>query len=375
MHFYHWIIIGLLMGETLLGAVMTRIKDVTHVRGISDYGVSGIGLVVGLAGDGDRSQIYTLQAFSNLLKRNNILVPPDSIQSKNVAIVEVQALISSSEKVGSMVDVTISSMGDAKSLRGGTLLRTLLYGPDQITAYATVQGPISVGGFSAGSSGAGGASITKNHPLVGQIIKGARVVTDVPEQTVVKQSPEGAYFELELAQPDYANAFRIANAINEENEGNPASPENARYVRVNIPNKNMSNFVGYLAQIEPLTFTPDLRARVLISEKTGIILATSAVKISSCAIAVGEVTISIANQQNVAMPGPLAPDAAAPVVTNATDATVDTKDTGLVAMDDMPTIQEVAQSLNSLGIDSPAIISIFQAMEKIGALQAEIVYQ
>ncbi len=375
MHFYHWIIIGLLMGETLLGAVTTRIKDVTHVRGISDYGVSGIGLVVGLAGDGDRSQIYTLQAFSNLLKRNNILVPPDSIQSKNVAIVEVQALISSSEKVGSMVDVTISSMGDAKSLRGGTLLRTLLYGPDQITAYATVQGPISVGGFSAGSSGAGGASITKNHPLVGQIIKGARVVTEVPEQTVVKQSPEGAYFELELAQPDYANAFRIANAINAEYEDNPASPENARYVRVNIPNKNMSNFVGYLAQIEPLTFTPDLRARVLISEKTGIILATSAVKISSCAIAVGEVTISIANQQNVAMPGALAPAGAEAVVTNATDATVDTKDTGLVPMDDMPTIQEVAQSLNSLGIDSPAIISIFQAMEKIGALQAEIVYQ
>ena len=363
------------MGETLLGAVTTRIKDVTHVRGISDYGVSGIGLVVGLAGDGDRSQIYTLQAFSNLLKRNNILVPPDSIQSKNVAIVEVQALISSSEKVGSMVDVTISSMGDAKSLRGGTLLRTLLYGPDQITAYATVQGPISVGGFSAGSSGAGGASITKNHPLVGQIIKGARVVTEVPEQTVVKQSPEGAYFELELAQPDYANAFRIANAINAEYEDNPASPENARYVRVNIPNKNMSNFVGYLAQIEPLTFTPDLRARVLISEKTGIILATSAVKISSCAIAVGEVTISIANQQNVAMPGALAPAGADAVVTNATDATVDTQDTGLVPMDDMPTIQEVAQSLNSLGIDSPAIISIFQAMEKIGALQAEIVYQ
>ncbi|MDG1891487.1 MAG: flagellar basal body P-ring protein FlgI [Verrucomicrobiota bacterium] len=375
MHFYHWIIIGLLMGETLLGGVTTRIKDVTHVRGISDYGVSGIGLVVGLAGDGDRSQTYTLQAFSNLLKRNNILVPPDSIQSKNVAIVEVQALISSSEKVGSMVDVTISSMGDAKSLRGGTLLRTLLYGPDQITAYATVQGPISVGGFSAGSSGAGGASITKNHPLVGQIIKGARVVTEVPEQTVVKQSPEGAYFELELAQPDYANAFRIASAINAEYEENPASPENARYVRVSIPNKNMSNFVGYLAQIEPLTFTPDLRARVLISEKTGIILATSAVKISSCAIAVGEVTISIANQQNVAMPGALAPAAAEAVVTNATDATVDTKDTGLVPMDDMPTIQEVAQSLNSLGIDSPAIISIFQAMEKIGALQAEIVYQ
>jgi flagellar P-ring protein precursor FlgI len=139
------------MGEASLEAVTTRIKDVTKIRGSSEYGVSGIGLVVGLAGDGDRNLAPTMQAFSNLLQRNNIVIAPEAIQSKNVAIVAVQAKISSRDKEGSMVDVIVSSMGDAKSLSGGTLMRTLLFGPDQTIAFATVQGTISVGGFNAGS--------------------------------------------------------------------------------------------------------------------------------------------------------------------------------------------------------------------------------
>ncbi len=368
-----YLIICLWMGEASLEAVTTRIKDVTKIRGSSEYGVSGIGLIVGLAGDGDRNLAPTMQAFANLLQRNNIVIPPEAIQSKNVAIVAVQAKISSRAKLGSMVDVIVSSMGDAKSLSGGTLMRTLLYGPDQTVAFATVQGPISVGGFNAGSDGAGGASIRKNHPLVGQIIKGARVITPVPESQVIKESPRGRYFELELNQPDFTTAARIAEAINEKFP-DVSSAEDERYIRVGIPEGLENRFVDYFSRIEPIEFTPDIKARVLINEKTGTILATAPVKISSCAISHGSLTISIANPLNVSQPPPLAQNAQT-VVTPATDVNVDTNDTALIPLPEMPTIQEVSTSLNALGVSTRDIISIFQAMEKLGALKAEIIYQ
>ncbi|MDA7665456.1 flagellar basal body P-ring protein FlgI [Verrucomicrobia bacterium] len=369
-----YLIICLWMGEASLEAVTTRIKDVTKIRGSSEYGVSGIGLVVGLAGDGDRNLAPTMQAFSNLLQRNNIVIAPEAIQSKNVAIVAVQAKISSRDKEGSMVDVIVSSMGDAKSLSGGTLMRTLLFGPDQTIAFATVQGTISVGGFNAGSGGAGGASIRKNHPLVGQIIKGARVIMPVPESQVIKESPKGRYFELELNQPDFTTAARIAEAINAKFP-DVSSAEDERYIRVGIPEGLENRFVDYFARIEPITFTPDIRARVLINEKTGTILATSPVKISSCAISHGSLTISIANTQGVSQPGAFAPENAETQQTNATDVGIDQTDTALKALPEMPTIQEVAAELNKLGVSTRDIISIFQAMEKLGALKAEIIYQ
>ena len=369
-----YLIICLWMGEASLEAVTTRIKDVTKIRGSSEYGVSGIGLVVGLAGDGDRNLAPTMQAFSNLLQRNNIVIAPEAIQSKNVAIVAVQAKISSRDKEGSMVDVIVSSMGDAKSLSGGTLMRTLLFGPDQTIAFATVQGTISVGGFNAGSGGAGGASIRKNHPLVGQIIKGARVIMPVPESQVIKESPKGRYFELELNQPDFTTAARIAEAINAKFP-DVSSAEDERYIRVGIPEGLENRFVDYFARIEPITFTPDIRARVLINEKTGTILATSPVKISSCAISHGSLTISIANTQGVSQPGAFAPENAETQQTNATDVGIDQTDTALKALPEMPTIQEVAAELNKLGVSTRDIISIFQSMEKLGALKAEIIYQ
>ncbi|RZO67051.1 MAG: flagellar biosynthesis protein FlgA, partial [Limisphaerales bacterium] len=261
-----------------------------------------------------------------------------------------------------------------KSLSGGTLMRTLLFGPDQTIAFATVQGTISVGGFNAGSGGAGGASIRKNHPLVGQIIKGARVIMPVPESQVIKESPKGRYFELELNQPDFTTAARIAEAINAKFP-DVSSAEDERYIRVGIPEGLENRFVDYFARIEPIEFTPDIRARVLINEKTGTILATSPVKISSCAISHGSLTISIANTQGVVQPGAFAPETAETQQTNATDVGIDQTDTGLSFLKDMPTIQEVSTELNKLGVSTRDIISIFQAMEKLGALNAEIIYQ
>jgi flagellar P-ring protein precursor FlgI len=356
-----------------LEAATTRIKDVTQVRGSADYGVSGIGLVVGLAGEGDRSQVYTRQAFSNMLQRNNILVPPEVIQSKNIALVSVQATISSSDRVGSMVDVVVSSLGDAKSLAGGTLTRTLLFGPDQTTAYATVQGPITVGGFNAGNGGAGGASIRQNHPLVGQIVKGARVIQSVPEPEILHPSPLGNYFELELNQPDYVSAAKIADAINQAFPGQ-ASAIDEKTVKVLFPSSPGVGFVDYLARIEPLTFEPDNRAKILINEKTGTVVATEKVTIAPCAISVGGLTISVASNVGVSQAQPLA-QGGQTVGMQSTDVGVKETSIGLVALPSLPTIDELAQELNSLGVTTRDMITVFQAMEKVGALNAEIIYQ
>ncbi len=356
-----------------LKAATTRIKDVTQVRGSADYGVSGIGLVVGLAGEGDRSQVYTRQAFSNMLQRNNILVPPEVIQSKNIALVSVQATISSSDRVGSMVDVVVSSLGDAKSLAGGTLTRTLLFGPDQTTAYATVQGPITVGGFNAGNGGAGGASIRQNHPLVGQIVKGARVIQSVPEPEILHPSPLGNYFELELNQPDYVSAAKIADAINQAFPGQ-ASAIDEKTVKVLFPSSPGVGFVDYLARIEPLTFEPDNRAKILINEKTGTVVATEKVTIAPCAISVGGLTISVASNVGVSQAQPLA-QGGQTVGMQSTDVGVKETSIGLVALPSLPTIDELAQELNNLGVTTRDMITVFQAMEKVGALNAEIIYQ
>jgi len=356
-----------------LEAATTRIKDVTQVRGSADYGVSGIGLVVGLAGEGDRSQVYTRQAFSNMLQRNNILVPPEVIQSKNIALVSVQATISSSDRVGSMVDVVVSSLGDAKSLAGGTLTRTLLFGPDQTTAYATVQGPITVGGFNAGNGGAGGASIRQNHPLVGQIVKGARVIQSVPEPEILHPSPLGNYFELELNQPDYVSAAKIADAINQAFPGQ-ASAIDEKTVKVLFPPSPGVGFVDYLARIEPLTFEPDNRAKILINEKTGTVVATEKVTIAPCAISVGGLTISVASNVGVSQAHPLA-QGGQTVGMQSTDVGVKETSIGLVALPSLPTIDELAQELNNLGVTTRDMITVFQAMEKVGALNAEIIYQ
>ncbi len=372
-NYFRILIASLIWLSIPVEAATTRIKDVTQVRGTAAYGVSGIGLVVGLAGDGDRSQVYTRQAFSNMLQRNNIVVPPEVIQSKNAALVSVQANITSSDRVGSMVDVVVSSMGDAKSLSGGTLTRTLLFGPDQTRAYATVQGPITVGGFSAGGGGPGGASLRQNHPMVGQIVNGARVIQSVPEPEILHPTPQGgAYFELELNQPDYMSAAKIASAINKTFPGK-AKAIDQNIVKVLFPQNQNIGFVDYLARIEPLTFEPDNHAKILVNERSGTIVATEKVTIAPCAIAVGGLTISVASTQGAIQPLPAAQGQTVP--TQATDVSVEETSTGLVALPALPTIDDLAKALNNLGVTTRDMINIFQAMEKIGALNAEIIYQ
>ena len=373
MHIRSIIALVSLLGCCFSFAIETRVKDVARIVGSSEYGISGVGLVVGLAGDGDRNQQYTLQALANVLQRNNLQVPLETIQSKNVAIVAVQAKLSSFSEAGSMVDVIISSMGDARSINGGTLLPTPLKGPGGTVTYAVATGPISVGGFSAGGGGAGGATIRRNHPVVGQIVKGGRVTRPGPKAEIVKLYDGKPHVELELHNPDFSTAARLAHAINDVFLDS-AYAASASHVRVAIPTGHERHPVGFLARLEPIEFIPDVQAKVLINERTGTIVATDAVKIDNCAISHGNLTISIASPLNVSQPGPLS-QGGNTAITPSTDVSIEENGTSLVPLPEMPTVQEVASSLNSLGVGTRDIIAIFQAMKTSGALKAEIIYQ
>src|SRR6266436_5182847 len=206
----------------------TRVKDLVMVAGARDNQLVGYGLVVGLVGDGDKNPIYTVQSIANMLQRFGITVPPSTLQAKNVAAVIVTADIPAFIKPGARLDVHVSSMGDAKTLQGGVLMQTPLLGADG-AVYAVAQGPLSIGGFAAGSGGGGGASIQKNHPTVGQISGGALVEKEIPA-TVIHENQ----LELVLREPDFTSAARLAEAVNEKFTNSSLALDSTT-VRVRIP--------------------------------------------------------------------------------------------------------------------------------------------
>ncbi len=347
-------------------AVGSRVKDLVMISGARDNQLSGWGLVVGLAGDGDKDPAYTVQAIANTLQRYGITVPASALSSKNISAVFVTADIKPFLKNGSRIDVTVAAMGDAKSLQGGVLLQTPLFGASGDTVYAVAQGPLAIGGFSAGTGGAGGASVQKNHPTVGQISGGAIVEKEIPMKVVNNHS-----IELLLRDPDFTSAARMAVAINEmfPNSAQAADPTS---VRVKIPDGYDDKAVDFIARIEAIEVTPDTTARVIINERTGTIVATSNIKISTCAVSHGELTISIASTSDVSQPNALSKGGTT-AVTPRTDTQVTEAKGRMITLEEMPTIEKVAAGLNAIGVTPRDMMAIFQAMKQAGALQAELI--
>jgi flagellar P-ring protein FlgI len=346
-----------------------RIKDLATLSGARDNQLVGYGLVSGLNNQGDRNQIYTLQSLSNMLRKYNLTLPQVNLQSKNVAAVMVSAIIPPFAKPGTKLDVTVSSIGDAKSLQGGVLLQTPLFAADG-NVYAVAQGQLTIGGF---SSGEGNASLVKNHPTVGKVSNGAIVEEATPTQIELN-----GMMQLLFRQPDFTTISRAAVAINERFERNPfpvANAVNASTINLTIPSEFWDNHVGFIEVIESLSVIPDNKASVIVNERTGTIVATSSVQISACAISHGNLTISVATTPNVSQPNPLAPASAQTVVTQGTQVNIEEKASRLIPTPDLPTVEEVAQYLNTLGVTPRDMISIFQAMKEAGALHAEIVVQ
>ena len=334
------------------------------VAGARDNQLVGYGLVVGLAGDGDKNLAFSVQTIANMLQRFGVTIPASTIQSKNVAAVMVAADIPAFIKPGARLDVTISSLGDAKSLQGGYLLQTPLYGVNE-EVYAVAQGATSLGGFTAGAGGPGGATVQKNHPTVATIIGGALVEKEIPA-TIVKNNS----IELLLRDSDFTSAARVASAINEKFP-DIAQALDSTSVKVRIPDGIVESPVDFIARLEAIEVFPDVSARIIVNERTGTIVANSRIRISHCAVSHGNLIINVASTMNVSQPSPFSQTG-----TTTTTPTTNTKVTEvksrLIELQEMPSIERVASALNSLGVTPRDMMAIFQAMKQAGALQAEL---
>jgi len=346
-------------------AYAARIKDIIQIEGSRDNQLVGYGLVVGLAGDGDSNAITTLRTIGNALQRYGLTVSADQIKTKNAAAVMITADIGAFLKSGSRIDVTVASLGDAKSLQGGVLLQTPLVGADG-RVYAVAQGPIAVGGFIGGAGGPGGATVQKNHPTVGLISNGAIVEREIPAHF----SNEGV-FTLQLQNPDFTSASRMAKAINGYFP-EAAFARDAATVTVKLPSAYAGREVTFISDLGTIDVTPDSPARIVINERTGTIVATSTVRISQVAISHGSLTITVT--QNLAVSQPNAFNNTGQTTVTPTTQTGVTETKGrFIVFNEAPTVDRLAAALNALGVSTREMMSIFQTLKRSGALQAELV--
>lgn len=354
-----------LVAGNLFAGPAVRVRDIATVGGARDNQLVGYGLVAGLAGDGDKDPVYTKQTVANMLQRYGITVPATTLSAKNVAVVMVTADIPAFLKEGARLDVQVASMGDAKSLQGGVLLQTPLVGGDG-RVYAVAQGPLSVGGFTAGPGGGGGASVSKNHPTVATIIGGALVEREI-ETSVVRDNA----VELLLREPSFTSAARLAAAVNEKFPATAMAIDSTT-VKVRLPEPALDFPIDFIARLEAIEVEPDTVARIIINERTGTIVATSSIQVSSCAISQGNLTINIASNLQVSQPNPFSERGRTVVTPSTTTDVIENKGT-MISLPEMPTVEKVASALNALGVTPRDMMAIFQAMKQAGALQAELV--
>ena len=341
-----------------------RVKDITRIEGVRDNQLIGYGLVVGLAGDGDSNLDYKVQALSSMLREFGINA--EDVKSKNVATVIVTSDVEAFTKSGARIDVTVSSLGDAKSLQGGVLLQTPLQGADGVV-YAVAQGPMAVGGFYGGGSGGGGtATVQKNHPTVAKIENGAIVEREITTDVVSKGS-----INLLLVNADYLSAVRLAEAVNKVYPGS-SQAMSAGTVNVYIPESFIGQEVNFLAAIGGIDVVPDVSAKVIVNERTGTIVATANVRISTVAVSHGSLTITIANTEEVSQPGALSQGGTTEKVSNEQVGVNETKGAFSV-VHDFPTIERLTTALNALGVSTRDMMSILQSIKSAGALQAELI--
>ncbi|HVU25903.1 MAG TPA: flagellar basal body P-ring protein FlgI [Opitutus sp.] len=344
----------------------SRLKDLGSIEGGRDNQLVGYGLVAGLAGDGDSNSAATLRSLANALQRQGLTVSPTDIKAKNTAAVMITADIAAFLKPGTRIDVTVASLGDAKSLQGGVLLQTPLVGADG-RVYAVAQGPVSIGGgFLGGSGGAGGATVQKNHPTVGSISNGAIVEREIAA-TFVRNNT----LRFLLHNPDFVTASRLADAVNTRWPG-IATPVDAATLRIELPEDYRDRSIAFIADLGTVEATPDTLARVVINERTGTIVATSTVRLSQVAIAHGSLTITVTNNVGVSQPSPFS-SGGQTVAVPSTQTKVDEVKGGFSIINEPPTIERLAAALNALGVSTREMMAIFETLKRAGALQADLV--
>lgn len=360
------LLLAMFVGMWLTGATSaTRIKDIAYVKGVRGYQLIGYGLVVGLNGTGDTQRSsFTLQSVASMLKRFGVSVPPTDFYTRNVAAVMVTTTVPGFAKEGGVLDVIVSSMGDATSLQGGTLLVTPLSGLDG-GIYATAQGPISVGGVSIRAAG---NEVRRNHTAAGRVPGGA-----ILEKSIAVQVTRDSKLTLVLSQADFTTARRIAEQINLTFSQILAVASDGSSVTVSIPDSSQAEgkLVEFISRIELLEIAPDVAAKVVINERTGTIVVGGNVGILPVAISHGGLNIEIQSIPIVSQPNAFARGETVQTQLTTVAARVDSST--VVALEGTASVQDVAKALNALKVSPRDIIAIFQALKEAGALKAELV--
>ena len=347
-------------------ASAARLKDIVDVEGVRANQLSGYGVVLGLDGTGDGQQsLFTIQSILSMLRRRGvtITVDPRQIRVKNAAAVAVTAILPPFARAGSKIDVQIASIGDAKSLRGGTLLMAPLIGGDQ-QVYAVAQGPVSIGGgFTAEAAG---ASATKSHPTAGVITGGAIVEREVPAHVVADGK-----VRLSLHDADFTTARRVALAINDSIGADAAAVVDPGTVDVALAGGSEAEAMHMLASIEGVEVQPDRRARVVVNERTGTVIMGSEVRIAPVAIAHGSLQIQVKTDFGVSQPAPFS-EGKTVVVPDSTVAVQEGEKHGVAVLAPGVSLGQLVGGLNALGVTPQDLIAVLQAIKSAGALEADL---
>ncbi len=341
-----------------------RIKDIADFEGVRENQLVGYGLVVGLAGTGDslRNAPFTRQSLAAMLERLGVNSTNGNLNTRNVAAVMVTANLPPFAGQGSRIDVTVSALGDARSLAGGQLLVTPLMGADQ-QVYAVAQGPLAIGGFAA--SGASGTSVTRGVPTAGRIASGALVEREVNFDIADRQD-----LRLSLRNPDFSTAQHIAAAINTSVGGAVAHATSPGTVELHRPDAYSGDMVSLIGSIENLEVAVDNPARIVIDESSGIVVMGDNVRVSTVAIAQGNLTISVTEDPFVSQPAPLSHGTTQVVPQSGVQ--VDEDKGGLVVVPGGVPLRQLVNGLNALGVSPRDMIAILQALKTAGAIQADI---
>jgi flagellar P-ring protein FlgI len=354
-------------GMVTPAAAVSRIKDIADFEGVRENQLVGYGIVVGLNGTGDdlESAVFTRESLIGMLERLGVNARDEDLETDNVAAVMVTATLPPFARQGAEIDVTISALGDASSLQGGTLLVTPMIGADG-EVYAVAQGQVTIGGFSA--TGAA-ESVLRGVPTSGRIARGAIVEREVPFDLAGLQT-----VNIALRNPDFTTARRIADAVNTQFGREVAYPQDSGTVVLNV-SMGGGDPAALLTDVESLPIDPDLPAKVVIDENTGVIVMGDTVRISKVAVAQGNLTIRITETPQVSQPNPFSNTGVTVVVPRTNVEVQEDANRKLAVIDPGVTLEELVAGLNSLGVSPRDMISILQTIKTAGALQAELVVQ
>jgi flagellar P-ring protein precursor FlgI len=353
---------GLALALATAPAHAAKVKDLAEIQGVRSNPLLGYGIVVGLQGTGDSSgSLFANRSLAGLLAKLGIVVSPNNLKVTNVAAVMVTATLPPYARTGEALDVTVSSIGDSKSLQGATLLASPLLGVDG-QVYALAQGPVTIGGFALAG---GGDSVQQNHTTVGRIPRGAIV-----ERELGYELGERGYVTLILRQKDFTTAARMAAAVNAKLAMPVARAADAGTVEIQIPADARGDPVTFIARIEEVDVVPGGRAAVVVNERTGTVVMGAEVEILPVAIAHGNLSITVSTRTEVSQPAPFA-ETGATVVFDNEEIVVQEEGSSLILVHGA-TIGELVRSLNAIGVTPRDLIAILQAVHVAGALQGEL---